>query len=471
MGTKLLIAGVIYLFVIISLAMYSRKGERSSQNYLMGGSKIGGLLGMFTFAASLFSTFTLMGMPDFFRTHGIGAWVFLAFSNALMVFGVMSIGSLLRRSVKRNNHEYLGMAGYMGTIYQSKFVGYLMFAGVFIFLVPYVAIQIRGVSIFLNAAFPSSFPIHIWAILMVFVMLVYSELGGLRAIMFSDILQGVLLFAVVWIIGYFCLKSFGGLEQMFDQVQQKNEELLSVPGPKGLFTAQFLLASAIGIFFVPFTQPHISTRIMIMKDNKALFRMALGLGAFAILVVLPTAFIGLYGALNYADLSPAEFLNKTLISDQVEMIAVLVTIGLIAAAISTSDSLLFALGSEYRSLLKGEDKKMVNRARIAIAVFGIVSLAFALLSNDQLVLLARVSFAGTSILGPMIFTGMLSSHPDRKKWLAYPTMIGLLIFIVSLLGYLPNQFLGIRLEILIPAILGLIALSSFFISPNEKEVS
>jgi len=460
--TKLIIAGIIYIAVIVGLALYSRKGERNSKNFLMAGSSLGSLLGMFTFAASLFSTFTLMGMPDFFRTHGVGAWIFLAVSDAFMVFGVIWVGYYLRKSVKDSGHEYYGMAGFMEKRFNSKWIGYLMFIGVFIFLVPYVAIQIRGVSTFLHNAFPGSWPMHYWAIAIVIVMLVYSELGGLKAIIYSDILQGILLLVVVWIIGVFCLKSFGGMEAMFDSVQAKDEKLLSVPGPKGLFTFQFLLGSAMGIILLPFSQPHISTRIMIMKDNKALYRMALGLGFFAILVILPTAFIGMYGAVNYADLTPPKFLTETLINDQTEMIAVLVTIGLIAAAISTSDSLLFALGAEMRSLLKGEDRAMVNRARLSIMVFGIISLVFALLSSDQLVLLARTSFAGTSMLAPLIFTGILSKRPDDHQWIAIPTLIALLIFIASSLGILPKILLGVRVEILLPIVVGLMAMASCY---------
>jgi len=255
---KLLIAGCIYVLIIIGLAIYSRKGERTSKNYLLAGSSMGSLIGLFTFAASLFSTFTLMGMPDFFRVHGVGAWIFLAFSDALMVFGIIWFGYYLRKSVTESGHEYLGMAGFMEKKYQSRWVGYLMFIGVFIFLVPYVAIQIRGVSIFLNQAFPNAFPLWVWAVGLVIIMLIYSELGGLKAIIYSDILQGVLLLTVVWIIGVICLKNLGGIESMFDQVEAKNEALLSVPGPKGLFSLQFFIGSAMGIMLLPFTQPHIS---------------------------------------------------------------------------------------------------------------------------------------------------------------------------------------------------------------------
>ena len=61
------------------------------------------------------------------------------------------------------------------------------------------------------------------------------------------------------------------------------------------------------------------------------------IGFFAILVILPTAFMGMYGAVLYPEASTSEFLNKTFISDQSNTIGAIVMIGLVAAAISTSN--------------------------------------------------------------------------------------------------------------------------------------
>ena len=80
---------------------------------------------------------------------------------------------------------------------------------------------------------------------------------------------------------------------MVSQVAETKPTLLSTPGPNGLFSVQWLLASMVPIILLPYTQPQVSTRIMIMKDNKALNRTALGLGVFAILVILPTMFLGI----------------------------------------------------------------------------------------------------------------------------------------------------------------------------------
>ena len=456
----LLVVGIIYIGVLVFLALRAKTKEQDTKSYLMGGSNIGAILGFFTFAATLFSTFTLLGMPDFFRVHGIGAWIFLMFSDAVMVFGIIWVGYELRKKARGEN--YVGMSGFLEKAYQTRWAGIIAFLGVFVFLIPYVAIQIRGVAIFLQAAFPDSVPVWGWAVAMVVVMLIYSEVGGLKAIMYSDVLQGILLLIAIWIVGYNCLDSFGGMKAMFDEVAIANEALLSVPGPRGLFNFQFLLSSMVAIMLLPYTQPQISIRLVILKDVRSLYRMAVGIGFFAILIILPTAFMGMYGAINYPDASTSEFLNKTFIADQSNAIGALVMIGLIAAAISTSDSQLFALGGEIRSVLKGEDKKMVKIARIAIVIFALLSLIFALNTTDELALLARTSFAGTSLLAPMIFTGIFHKNADKLKILPILTAVVLAIFVASLLAWIPNNIIGIRMDLALLGILSLVSLGLIF---------
>lgn len=455
---SLIIVGIIYIAALVFFTLSARTKEKSSKGFLMAGANIGTVLGFFTFAATLFSTFTLQGMPDFFRNHGVGAWIFLAISDAVMVFGLISIGYAFRK--RAAGHEYYGMAGFMNYCYKWRMAGIVTFFGAFIFLVPYVAIQIRGVAIFLSGAFPDTIPLWVGAVAMVVVMLIYSEVGGLKAIIYSDMLQGILLLTVIWIIGINCLNHFGGIGPMFEEIEKKNEALLSVPGPNGLLDFQFLFGSMVAICLLPFTQPQVSTRLIIMKDNKSLYKLAVGIGVFAILIILPTLFMGMYGAALYPDASTAEFLNKTFLEDQAPLIASFVMIGLIAAAISTSDSQLFALGGEVRSLLTGDDKKMLGYARVAIFVFATITLAFALMSSDELVLLTRMSFAGTALMAPMIFTGIFYKKSANLKIIPMATLVGLLILVGSLFGWVPNAIAGIRMDLILLGLLALIAIGA-----------
>lgn len=454
----LIILGVLYIGVLIFLSWKSKKTIHSANDFMLGGAKIGLVLGFMTFAATLFSTFTLMGMPDFSRKNGVGAWIFLTFSDAVMVFFILWFGFYLRKKVGQN--PFHGMSALLQKCYNNKQVGYLYFACVFIFLIPYVAIQIRGVSIFLHAAFPNFISIWIWAVLIVVVMMVYSELGGLKAIIYADFLQGTLLLIVVWLIAFNCLNEVGGWSALFEKTQAINKQLLTAPGPNKLLTPQFLIASCIAILMIPVTQPQLSTRLVIMKDYNALKRMAVAVGIFATLVILPTIIIGLYGSIYYTEASTAEFLGGVLLSEQNNVIASLTIIGLFAAAMSTSDSQLFAMGNEVRGLMQLKESQSLRPIRLFILLFSISALLFSLISSDELVLLARLSFSGTAIMGPLIILGILANKP-QGLFMVWISLLGLLVFILTQFNILPQKIGLLRMDLLIMIVLSLCAFANY----------
>ncbi len=461
-----IIFGIIYLGILVALALISRSKVKSVDDFMMGGFNIGYFLGFMTFAATLFSTFTLLGMPDFFRNHGVGAWIFLAVSDGVMIFMVLWFGYHLRKKAKEK--KFRGMAGLLTDCYGNKWAGYIYFIGIFLFLVPYVSIQIRGISIFLDASFNHALPPWGWATLILFIMILYSETGGLKAIMYSDVFQGILLMTVVWIIAYTCVDNLNGVEQMFAEVKSINPELLSIPGPKGLFSVQFLLVSMIAIVMIPVTQPQISSRIVIMKNQFSMNRMAVAVGCFALLVILPTVAIGMYGAVKYPDHSTPDFLSQVLLFDQPGIIAAATMIGLIAAAISTSDSQIFAMSGELRSLLKGDEKKVLKTTKIGMVVFAVAALIFSLISSNQLALLARLSFTGTGLMAPMIILAILSKKKIGMT-MVWVSAAAILVFIGSLLGALPSDVMGLRMDLLLFISLGLITVLTVVFGGGEKQ--
>lgn len=456
----LLIVGSIYVAILFFLSWRSRKMNKSNEDFMMAGSNIGLVLGFMTFAATLFSTFTLMGMPDFSRNHGIGAWIFLAFSDAGMVFLILWFGFHLRNLVAKKGFK--GMSGLLQSCYGNKWAGYVYFLGVFIFLVPYVAIQIRGVAIFLEQAFPTALPAWGWSLLIVVIMLVYSEFGGLKAIIYADFMQGTLLLIVVWVIASTCLNYLGGWAEMFSKVEVANPELLSTPGPKGLLNSQFLIASFLAILMIPVTQPQLSTRLVIMKDFKALRRMSVAVGTFAMLVIFPTIIIGMYGAIRYPDASVAEFLGQVLLRDQSGFIASAAIIGLFAAAMSTSDSQLFALGNELRGLIGKKGSESLLPIRIAIISFALAALIFSLISSDQLVLLARISFAGTAMMGPLVILGIISKKP-QGWFMILMTGLGLFTFVLSQLQIFPAKVGLFQMDLFLMMVLGATGLINYLL--------
>jgi SSS family solute:Na+ symporter len=462
----LLLVGLLYLGILVFLSWYSQRKVKSQEDFIMAGSKLGLILGFMTFSATLFSAFTLMGMPDFSRVHGVGAWMFLAFSDGGMVFLILWFGYLLRKKVA--NIEFKGMSSLLQQIYGIKWAGYLYFFAIFIFLVPYVAIQIRGVATFLELGFGSlQIPAWLWSLGIVGFVLLYSSAGGLKAIVYADFVQGTSLLIIVWIIGVACLQNMGGWTEMFNQIALKNEALLSTPGPKGLLTSPFLIGSFIAIMMIPVTQPQLSTRLVIMKDIKAMNKMAVAVGFFAMLVIFPTLLIGFYGAINYPDATAAEFIGNALIKDQTPVIGALAVIGLFAAAMSTADSQLFALGNELRGLLSEKARKSLITIRLAVLGFAASALIFSLFSSDQLVLLARVSFAGTAMTGPLILLGLITNKP-QGSFMVWLTALGILTFLLAQANILPIKVGGLGIDLWLFILLGLAAFANYLVMKTKE---
>jgi SSS family solute:Na+ symporter len=446
MITWLIILGTLFILALLTASIRSYDKKRTLDEFMLAGFNIGPIIGVLTFAAALFSAFIFMGMPDMFRTDGVGAWIFLAVSDGGMVFLIVWFGYHIRKKVKTTG--FRGVSGFLTGLYEHRLPGYLFFITAFLFLVPYAAIQIRGISIFFSATFEGVLPEWTWAVIIVGIMLIYAEIGGFRAIVFSDAIQGTVLLVVIWLIGIACIRTFGSVESLFSAVERVKPALLSVPGPNGLFTVQFLIASFLAIVLIPVTQPQLTTRVVVVRNFRSLSRMAVSLGVFAILVILSTVFIGMYGAVMYPDAGTADFLAGALLFDQKEIVGALAMVGLFAACLSTTNAQIFALGTELRSMMKGSDKTVLRNTRIGLFIFAIIALVFSTLMSDELALLARTSFTGTSMMAPLVLVAVLTKKKPPLAVLFFSAS-GLVILLLSLFHILPQEVGRFRIDFLL----------------------
>jgi SSS family solute:Na+ symporter len=182
-----------------------------------------------------------------------------------------------------------------------------------------------------------------------------------------------------------------------------------------------------------------------MKSMKETYKMAGGVSIVAFIVFVATAIIGMYGSVEYTSSPTVEFVQNALLFDQPNFLAGLAIVGLFAAVLSTSNAQIFALGSEFRSLLKGEDKYVLLRTKIALFIFAVIVMVFSVTISDELVLLARVSFAGTSMLTPVILIGVLSKKKPGKELLVI-SAIALFVFLFSVFQLIPENIYGVRVD-------------------------
>ena len=108
-----------------------------------------------------------------------------------------------------------------------------------------------------------------------------------------------------------------------------------------------------------------------------------------------------------------------------------------------------------------EEQKVMRITKIGIFVFAVIALAFSEIIKDQIAMLARVSFAGTALMGPMILLGILS---DRKvsSLIIWASFIGLVVFLLSLAGVVTSSILGIRLDLFLFVFLSVVAIIGYY---------
>lgn len=464
MKTYLIVFSLIYLFFMLFYAFKYKKNASSANSFLFANSNIGIILTFLGILATLFSTFTLQGIPNFFANHGMGTWIFLGITDVALAGLLLYFGLKLRKLSASFSSNPKNITELLKSANHSRFTIFFHILFTSIFLIPYITIQIKGASFLFYSAFPVGDTYLFWSCVIVVLMLLYSSFGGIKAIYVTDAFQGVIILLTSWAIAFFILKNTGGMENLFLHVKNVNEALLSLPGPKGLLNWQFLLVSFISIVLMPYAQPQLTTRVLVAKSDKSFIKATLVFAFFVILVILPTMIIGFRGSL----IEEKNFLLHILQNDVPPVFYALFIIGVISASMSTSDSLLMAIGTEWGSFFSKtrikEDKKAKLYVKTSAFLVAFISLILAQSSFKSLVLFSINSFIGTSFLVPILYS--ISVNSKRKRnFLISVSMVCIFVFILKLFAFIPNSFLHVKIELFLYAFMGISMLNVFFHKP------
>lgn len=435
---------ILLYFVRSKKTCESTESTQFKLSFLFEGGKVGTILSIFGISATLFSTFTLMGMPDFFRNHGITAWVFLGVTDVCLAAIMLSGGLWLRRvasGIDKNSHFNITQLLIHKSV-QPLVIWFYVLAST-IFLLPYITIQVKGVAMLYQAVVPVGISHFFWSCAFVGVVYVYSYFGGMKAIYWTDFIQGIILFAVVYIISFTILEKSGGLEGLFSTVAAKKPELLTPPGPAGLLGVQFLLLSFLSICSMPFVQPQLATRVLLVDSNRNFAKVTMGLGFFAFFVILPSLVIGLR-SIGLPGTHPGGFLTEVLSTDLPPWMYAAFLVGVVSAGMSTIDSQLFAVGTEWATILK-KGHSTTGTVKTVTGIMATMAILLAQSDFKSLVLFSLNSFIGTSLLLPILIASIIDS---KWKMLCYFLSIGaVFMFIGKLFQFVDTTWLGMRMEL------------------------
>jgi len=342
METWVIATSLIFAYLVLTIILglvANRRMSSDLEDFLLYGRQAGFVVLYLTVVATYHSAFAFLGSGGFFYTHGIGFWE--AGTWTILVGAITYVlGSRIWALGKR--FDYITPADLMADFYESEAVRVVVAVVSVLFTILYIQVQAQGLGYILSVASGDRIPFELGTLILLVVAAFYLAVGGLRAVYWTDVVQGVWMYVAVW-IGALVLayKLFGGPLELWRRVAAERPDLLTVPGPEGFFTSGIWLGMTISLSFGIILQPHIMIRYYTATSGRVIKWLGATTPIYLMTLYIPAALVGLGGALVMPGLErPDRIFPLLLFEHAPPVLTGLILAGATAAAMSTLDSIL-----------------------------------------------------------------------------------------------------------------------------------
>ena len=252
-----------------------------------------------SYGATFISTAAIVGFGGVAGKYGMGI-LWLVFLNIFVGIFIAFVffGKRTRRMGK--NLGSLTFPEFLGRRFNSKFIQY--FSGILIFCAMpiYAAVVLIGAARFMESSLMLDFNLAL--LVLAVVICAYVLFGGLKGVMYTDALQGTIMFVGMIILLVFIYWVLGGVTEANtaltnmaslyppDAIAEGGTGWTSFPTLGSPFWWSLVTTTIMGVGIGALAQPQLAVRFMTVKSNKELHRSLL-IGAIFIAVMAGTAYI------------------------------------------------------------------------------------------------------------------------------------------------------------------------------------
>ncbi|MBQ0147885.1 MAG: sodium/proline symporter PutP [Flavobacteriaceae bacterium] len=443
-----------YLALMIGIGVYSfKKSNSNSDEFLIGGRKMGAAVTALSAGAADMSGWLLMGLPGAMYMTGLSAsWIAIG-----LTFGAY-VNYLIVAPRLRVYTEIAGNSITLPVFFENRFkdkTHLLKIVSSLLILIFFTLYTSSGM-VAGGKLFESAFGLNYMTGLLLtsFVVVVYTFLGGFLAVSLTDFVQGTIMVLALVIVPIVAIIEIGGVGETFNIIQSKGPNYLDLftgTTTVGIFS---LLAWGLGYF----GQPHILVRFMAIGQVSEL-RKARKIGiTWMIFTVGGALLVGLVGIaylLKFDPQSMAVFDMSKTESETIfiyfsrilfhPLIAGFLMSAILAAVMSTISSQLLVTSSSltediYKAFLhkKATPKELLVASRISVLVVAVISLLLSLTPKDSILNLVGNAWAGFgAAFGPLILLSLL-----WKKTTWQGALVGMIVgaAVVLIWVYIEHPF-------------------------------
>lgn len=493
----MLVTIFVYLGAMVAIGAWCSKKNKSTDDFYLGGRKLGPLVTAMSAEASDMSSWLLMGLPGVALLAGLPEATWTAAGLAIGTYvNWLIVAKRLRHYTHRINAVTIPEFFSKRFKDEKNLLSMISAIVIIVFFIPYTASGFNACG----TLFSSLFGIDYFTAMVIsaVVIVVYCALGGFLAASTTDFVQSIVMtIALITVVG-FGVSTVGG----WDAVMENAKSLpgyLSLTQGYDMTTGTAGTYSGLSIFSTLawglgyFGMPHILLRFMAIEDPKKLTLSRRVAIVWVIIAMAVAIFIGIVGnamiaggaleALSSADSQRIILKITELISNHgvlAAIIAGLILSGILAATMSTADSQLIAASSSVtQDLLRDtfhlnvSGKVSMIIARVSVIIIAVIAVIWA---KDEGSVFYIVSFAWAGFgaaFGPVVLLALFWKRSN--KWGALTGMIagGAMVFIWKY-GIAPMGGVWAIYELLPAFIVGLVVnvvVSLVTAAPDEETVA
>ena len=427
---------VLYLFFLLLVGISTFKLNKTQEDYLLAGRKLGPWVTAFSERASGESAWLLLALPGAAITIGLGeVWAVVG-----IIIGITASWYLIAEKLRDETEKFnaLTIPEYLHKKYKDESKIIRLFSSVIIafFFLFYVSAQFHASGKVLNSLFQLD-PIT-GITVGAFIIIIYTLMGGFYAVAWTDLLQGFLM------IGTLVILPIAGFIELSDSDKTIKDGLRVAEGlfnnhNGDFFMGQTGLAALVSVLgglswgLGYLGQPHLLTRYMAINNSKqikvarkiAIIWAVPGVtGAFLVGIVALLHF----GPSYFQSVDPENAMPLLATDILHPILAGLFISGAVAAMMSTADSQLListsAITEDLGIGLKVRDKilDVVTNSRIFTIILGLAAYGIAIFSQiTGKTIFSVVSYAWSglgSAFGPALLLTLWWGKTTRKGVIA-----------------------------------------------------
>ncbi len=254
-------------------------------------------------------------------------------------------------------------------------------------------------------------------------IIVYTMMGGFRAVAWTDLIQGILMVIGLVVLSLTALVELGGFSAMIQKVNGASPTALTWMGGKSIAVFFGSMVGLLGIGLGYPGQPHVITRYMAAKDTKTIKQgmwIALGWGT---LIYSSAILLGICGQALYPGLADPEHLFPIASENLLPpLLHAVVLTGVLAAIMSTASSQVIVAASAVAHDLYSKimhkahsDRQIIYVSRITVLLIGLGAMTVALAKTQIIFWFVLFAWSGLGAsFGPVILFTLYSNKVTRE---------------------------------------------------------